>query len=154
MADKTTFGFDPDKMMEFFKQNDFTRAFTDAKLPNFDTEALFAAQKKNMDALVEANKAAAAGYQDLFKKQMAIFEETISEAQTQIQEMELKMDSKAAAAQGEVAKAAFEKAIANMKELAETAQKANSEAYEIVSARVKESVAELRSLGDQLKAKK
>ncbi|MHA3976231.1 phasin family protein [Halovulum sp. GXIMD14794] len=154
MADKTTFGFDPDKMMEFFKQNDFTRAFSDVKLPNFDTEALFAAQKKNMDALVEANKAAAAGYQDLFKKQMAIFEETISEAQKQIQDMELKMDSKTAAAQGEVAKAAFEKAIANMKELAETAQKANTEAYEIVSARVKESVEELRSLADTLKTKK
>jgi len=152
MFDKTAFAFDPEKFMDFFKQNDFTKALAEGKLPQLDTEALFAAQKKNMDALVEANKAAAAGYQDLFKKQMAIFEETVSEAQKQFKDLDLKMDSKAAAAQTELAKAAFEKAIANMKELAETAQKANTEAYDIVSARVKDSIAELRAMADKLKA--
>ena len=151
MADKTAFPFDPEKMMEFFKQNDFTKAFTEGKLPGIDAEALFAAQKKNMDALVEANKAAAAGYQDLFRKQLAIFEETISEAQKQMKDLELKVDSKTAAARAEMAKAAFEKAIANMKDLADTAQKANTEAYEIVSARVKDSVEELKALGAKMK---
>lgn len=151
MADKTTNPFDPEKMMDFFRQNDFTKAFTEGKFPGLDPDALFAAQKKNMDALVEANKAAAAGYQDLFKKQLAIFEETVSEAQKQMKDLELKVDSKTASARAEMAKAAFEKAIGNMRELAETAHKANSEAYEIVSARVKESTDELKKMAEQLK---
>ena len=36
--------------------------------------------------------------------------------------------------------------------LAETAQKANTEAYEIVSARVKDSIAEIRTIAEKMKA--
>jgi len=154
MTDKNPFAFDPEKIMDFFKQNDFTKSFAEGKFPDMDTEALFAAQKRNMDALISANKAAAAGYQDLFQKQMAIFEETVSEAQKQFKEMDLKMDSKAAQAKTELAKAAFEKAIANMKDLAETAQKTNTEAYTIVSERVQSSVAELKEMMDGMQPKK
>lgn len=151
MADNNPFGFSPEKMMDFFKTNDFTKMFGEMKMPEFDHEALFAAQKKNMDALVEANKAAAAGYQDLYKKQLAIFEATVAEAQTQIKDLDMKVDGASAAASAELAKAAFEKALANMKELADTAQKANTEAFEIVSARVKDSVDELKGMADKLK---
>jgi phasin family protein len=147
MFDPKTFSFDVDKMSEFFRQNDFTKQLSGLKAPGFDPEALIAAQHKNMDALVEANKAAAAGYQDLFKKQLAIFEETMAEAQSQIKGFEAtKFDAETARAQGEVAKAAFEKALANMQALAEAAQKANAEAYEIVSGRIKESLTEIRDM--------
>lgn len=147
MFDPKTFSFDVEKMTEFMKQNEFTKQLSAMKMPGFDTEAVMAAQQKNMSALVEANKAAAAGYQDLFKKQMAIFEETMAEAQKHLKGFDAtKMDAETARSQSELVKAAFEKALANMQALAEAAQKANSEAYEIVSARVKESMSELKSL--------
>ena len=147
MFDPKTFSFDPEKMTEFFKQNDFTKHLTQMRMPGVDPEALMTAQKKNMDALVEANKAAAAGYQDLFKRQMSIFEETMAEAQAHLKSFDAtKIDPDRARAQAELAKAAFEKALANMQALAEGAQKANAEAYEIVSARIKESLAELREM--------
>jgi phasin family protein len=153
MFDPKTFSFDVEKMTEFFKQNDFTKHLSALKLPEFDTDALMKAQQKNMDALVEANKAAAAGYQDLFKRQMAIFEETMGEAQKQLKSFEApQIDTDKAKAQADLAKAAFEKALANMQALAEGAQKANSEAYEIVSARIKESLAELRDLAAKARA--
>ncbi len=151
MAQKTPFPFDPEAMMDFFRNNDFTKALQDAKLPNVDADALFEAQRKNMDALIEANKAAAAGYQDLVNKQLAIFEQTIAEAQNQLKNAELKLDSETAKERSELARVAFEKAIANMKDLAETAHKANSDAYEIVSKRVKESVDELKALAETSK---
>lgn len=151
MFDPKTLSFDVEKMTEFFKQNDFTKQLSMLKLPGMDTEALMAAQQKNMDALVEANKAAAAGYQDLFKKQMSIFEETMSEAQAQLKAFDAtKIDPDKAKAQAEVAKAAFEKALANMQALAEAAQKANAEAYQIVSARIKESLTELRDMAKKV----
>ena len=146
MFDPKTFSFDPEKLSELFRQNDFTKHLA-ASLPGFTPEAMLAAQQKNMDALVEANKAAAAGYQDLFKKQMAIFEETMAEAQKQLAKFEATpVDPEKAKAQGELAKAAFEKALSNMQALAESAQKANADAYEIVSARIKESLGELRDM--------
>jgi phasin family protein len=150
MFDPKTFSFDAEKMTEFFKQNDFTRYLAQMRVPGVDPEALMQAQKKNMDALVEANKAAAAGYQDLFKRQMAIFEETMSEAQQQLKAFDAaRIDPEKTKAQADLAKAAFEKALANMQALAETAQKANAEAYEIVSARIKESLGELRDMASK-----
>lgn len=147
MFDPKTFSFDAEKMTEFFKQNDFTKHLAGLKVPGMDAEALLAAQQKNMDALLQANKAAASGYQDLFKKQMQIFEETMAEAKEQMKSFDAtKLDADKAKASAELAKAAFEKALANMQALAESAQKANSEAYEIVSARIKESLTELRDL--------
>jgi phasin family protein len=150
MFDPKTFAFDPDKITEFFKQNDFTKQFADFKMPGFDADAIMAAQKKNMDTLVEANKAAAAGYQELFKKQVAIFEDTMAEAKQSMKSLESKaLDADAAKAQGEIAKAAFEKALGNMQALAEAAQHATSEAYEIVAARVEDGMGELRDLAEK-----
>jgi phasin family protein len=147
MFDPKTFSFDVEKMTELFKQNDFTKHLAALRVPGVDAEALISAQQKNMDALVEANKAAAAGYQDLFKKQMTIFEETMAEAQKQMKAFEAtQIDPEKAKAQGDLARAAFEKALANMQALAEAAQKANAEAYEIVAARIKESLGELRDM--------
>ena len=147
MFDPKTFSFDVEKMSEFFKQNDFTRQLAGMKMPGFDADTIVAAQQKNMNALVEANKAAAAGYQDLFRKQLSIFEETMTEAQNAMKGFDAaRLDADSAKAQGEIAKAAFEKALANMQALAESAQKANSDAYEIVSARIQDSMAELRDM--------
>ncbi len=150
MLDPKTFSFDVDKMQEFFKQNDFTKHLANLKMPGLDPDAMVKAQQKNMDALVEANKAAAAGYQDLFRKQVAIFEETMAEAQKQLKAFDTTKIEDSARAQGEIAKAAVEKALANMQALAESAQKANAEAYEIVSARIKESIAELKDLAGKV----
>ena len=150
MLDPKTFSFDVDKLTEFFKQNDFTKHLANMKMPGMDPEALVKAQQKNMDALVEANRAAAAGYQDLFKKQVAIFEETMGAAQKQLTSFDASKIDDRAKAQAELAKAAFEKALANMQALAESAQKANADAYEIVSARIKESIAELKDMAGKV----
>ena len=147
MFDPKMFQFDVEKMQEFFKTNDFTRQFAGMKMPGLDTDAIVEAQRKNMDALVAANQAAAAGYQDLFKKQVSIFEETMAEAQKQLKTFDTaKRDPESTKAQAELARAAFEKALANMQVLAEAAQKANAEAYQIVAGRIQESIVELRDM--------
>lgn len=153
MLDPKTFSFDVDKLNEFFKQNDFSKYLANLKMPGIDADALVKAQQKNMEALVEANKAAAAGYQELFKKQVGIFEETMAEAQKQLKAFDTTQIDDRAKAQGELAKAAFEKALANMQALAESAQKANAEAYEIVSARIKESISELKDIAGKVARK-
>ena len=147
MFDPKSFPFDLEQMTEFFKANDFTKAFAAPTMPGVDADAMLAAQKKNMETLVAANKAAAAGYQELFAKQVEVFEATLAEAQKQVADFDpSKMDADSAAAQGEVAKAAFDKALGNMTALAEGAQKANADAFEVVSAGIKDSVTELQDM--------
>ena len=146
MFEKGMFPFDAEKMAEMFKMPDMNKMFEGFKMPGFDPSSMMESQKKNMEALVAANQAAVAGYQDFFKKQMAIFEETMAAAQTQMASMGDSMSADGAAKQADIYKAAFEKALANMTELAEAAKKANEEAFAIVSARVQESIAELQAM--------
>lgn len=146
MFEKGMFPFDAEKMADMFKMPDMNKMFEGFKMPGFDATAMMDTQKKNMEALIAANQAAMAGYQDFFKKQMAIFEETMAAAQAQMSNLGDSMGPDGAAKQAELYKVAFEKALANMTELAEAAKKANEEAFAIVSARVQESIAELQAL--------
>ena len=150
MFDKSLFPFDPEKMMEMFKFPDLAKMMSDMKLPHLDANELMAAQKKNMDALMEANKAAAVGYQELFKKQTEIFEETMSELRKQMHEFDAGKMPSDAGKQTELARTAFDKALANMTALAEAAQRANKDAMEIVGARIKESMEELQQMSKKL----
>ena len=78
-AEKFPFFYDADKMKEFF---------TAAKLPAFDADAVMDAQRKNMDALIEANKAVMAGYQEVFKRQAALAEAAVAQTKDKINEIQ------------------------------------------------------------------
>jgi len=129
--------FDADKLTELFSA---------AKLPGVDSDAVLAAQQKNVDALIEANQVVIAGYQDLYKRQVALFEAAVAETKdklAQVQGQPLTTDQ--ATQSVDALKAAFEKAAADVKELAEVAQKANTGAFEIVKARAEEAVVEFKT---------
>ncbi len=150
--DFTKFAITPEAMKEFFEQNDFSKHLKGMDMKSMDPQTLFEAQKKNMDALMAANTAAANGFQELFRKQVEIFEETLTQAKDQVAQMTNGMpDAAAAEAQSEVMKAAFQKALVNMQALAETAQEANAEAFQAISGRVEDSVKELKSMMDKMK---
>lgn len=152
MFDPKDFMFSPEKLSEFMTGG-FAKSF-DPKTFGFGGGTdILASQKKNMDALVAANKAAAAAYQDLFTKQVKVFEDTMAEAQKAAAGFDAtKMDAETTAARQALAQAAFEKAMANMTALAEGARSANTEAYEIVSKRVAASMAELQDMAKTFKA--
>ncbi|MCH8952947.1 MAG: TIGR01841 family phasin, partial [Proteobacteria bacterium] len=86
------------------------------------------------------------GYQDLYKRQVALFEAAVAETKdklAQVQGQPLTADQ--ATQSVDALKAAFEKAAADVKELAELAQKANTGAFEIVKVRAEEAVAEFKT---------
>ena len=136
-----------------FDAEKFNELFSAAKLPGVDADAVLAAQQKNVDALIEANQVVIAGYQDLFKRQVALFEAAVAETKdklAQVQGQTLTADQ--ASQNVEALKAAFEKAAADVKELAELAQKANTGAFEIVKARAEEAVAEFKTAAEKAAA--
>jgi hypothetical protein len=142
--DKFPFAFDAEKVKEMFGA---------AKLPVVDADAVLAAQKKNMDALIEANQVVVAGYQDIFKRQVALFEAAFTNAKGKLADAKGQALTADQATQNvDAMKVTFEKAAADIKELAELAQKANVGAFEIVKARAEEAVAEFQAAAEKAAA--
>jgi phasin family protein len=140
-AQNNPLAFDADKLKELFNV---------ANLPGIDTDAMLAAQQKNVDAMIEANKVVTAGYQDLYKRQIALFEAAVAQARDKLTEVQGQTLTADQATQNvEAMKAAFEKAAANVNELAEVAQKANAGAFEIVKTRAEEAVAEFKAAAEK-----
>ena len=134
--------FDAEKLAELFSA---------AKLPGVDADAVLAAQQKNVDAMIEANKVVTAGYQDLYKRQIALFEAAVAQAKDKLTEVQGQTLTADQATQNvEAMKAAFEKAASDVNELAEVAQKANAGAFEIVKARAEEAVTEFKAAADKV----
>ena len=147
----TAFPFDNTAFADYWNPANFAKMFSGQQMPEFDTKGLMATQKKNMDALVAANKAAADAYQDLFKKQLEIFENTVAEASKQVSNFDASdMTPEGAKAKAELAQVAVEKAMNNMKVFAEEAQKANTDAYAKVSARVEASAQEFAAMAKKM----
>lgn len=125
----------------------FGKIFSRIHLPGVDLDTVIDAQRKNIEALSDANEAAFGGARDLTRRQMEIFRETIDEAAKAIQDMKATPSAKdLPAKQAKVLQQAVEKALANMRELAEMATKSRQEAIEIVKARSSESLEELKRL--------
>jgi phasin family protein len=147
-AAKSPFMFDPEKFREMFKMPEIEKMFGGMQIPGANMDAMMAAQQKNVDALVEANKIAMAGYQEIFQRQVALFEAAVGETQKQFAEAQGKpMSADQAQKSLESMRASVEKALANARELAELAQKANTSAFEVIKTRFEEAVAELKDAG-------
>ncbi len=114
------------------------------RLPGVDFAALAEAQRKNMQALQEANQKAYNGALALVKRQAEIFDETMTQWQKAAQELAGKSPTESLTLQAELARKALESALKNMRELAEMATKSQSEAYEIIAKRVRAGIAEFR----------
>ncbi len=161
MAKQTTtntnpfFNFDVTKMMADFDPAKMTEEFTklagNYKMPTLDVEAVVASQRKNIEALTAANKAAAEGMQKVSSRQAQILQESLDEATKAFADFgKTGNPTDAASKQAEVYKVAFEKALANMSELADMVTKSSTEATTLVNERISESLEEIKTLSKKL----
>jgi len=139
--------FDPNTYVEMMKSTDMTKMFEGATVPGFDTEAVTEAQKKNVQAFVDANRVAAEGYQSMFKKQVEVMQSSIAEiTETMKEASTTPLSAEAAEKRLEAAKAQFESGVAVFTDLSEAARKTNEEAFAIIRARFTEGVDEIRDV--------
>ena len=147
--------FDPAKFFDMNRFTDFQKAFADFKVPTPDFEGVVAAQRRNVEAIVAANQLAIEGYQAVARRQAEIVRQSLEETSTVISElMTPGTPEDKVAKQAALVKASFEKASANLKELSELVAKSNSEAAEVLSKRVKESIEELQTVLSKVTPKK
>ena len=139
--------FDPGKVVA-----EFSNALKQYKLSGVDLDSLVASQKKNLEALTSANRVAFEGLQAVAKRQAEILQETMNEASRAVDQLsKTGSPPEIAAKQAELTKNAFERALANMRELAEMVSKANQEASNAVNSRISASLDEIREYALKLK---
>ena len=120
---------------------DFTKLMSQFRLPGVDFAALVDRERKNIEALAEANRIAFEGWQRLVRRQAEILQETMKEVVANAGQQD------AIKKRADLAKEGFEKALANMRELAEMATKSQKEAFEVVRKRIEENVEGIRNFG-------
>lgn len=116
---------------------DFTKILSAYKVPGVDFSSLLERERKNIEAVARANKIAFEGWQALVKRQSEILQETMRET------MQAARKQDGAKARLDMAKEGFEKALSNMRELAEMATKSQKEAMGALQQRVSESMDEM-----------
>ncbi|MEM6488036.1 MAG: phasin family protein [Pseudomonadota bacterium] len=144
---------DFEKMTDMFKMPELDKMFDTAAMPSMDV--VIKAHEKNMNAAIEANKVAMAGYQAVYKRQISMVEESMAQAKDAFSDLQGQpMTSEQAQKNVDAGRIAFEKAVKDMQELTELSQKASTEAFEVVKARFEEAMAEFQTIFDQAQPKK
>ncbi len=124
---------------------DISKYMGEMKVPGVDMEALVSSQRKNIEALTQANKLAYDGVQAIVKRQVEILRSTVDEVSQVTKNMaEPGSPQDKAAKQAEITKDMMERSLSNMRELAEMVAKSNSEAFELLNKRFTQGVGEMQ----------
>lgn len=125
--------------------SDLSKLMNEFKIPGVDWQEIMASQQKNLQALAKANQVLMEGAQTVMRREIEILQKAMAEAAEASQQMMQGGDPQAQAAKRlELAKASFEAAVQNMRELAELANRSNREALEVINQRAMESFEEVR----------
>ncbi|AGW94550.1 MULTISPECIES: phasin family protein [Cupriavidus] len=133
---------------------DFTKMMEQFRLPGVDMSAVIEARRKDIEALTEANKLAYEGIQAVMQKQQEIFTKTMQQLQAAAQQYTTAGNpAEAMAKHSELVQQTLHQAFENMRELAETAQKAQAEALTVIGKRAEQNVKEAGALFQPPKSK-
>lgn len=127
---------------------DFTQFLSRMQLPAMpDMDAVLAAHRRNIEALTAANRLALEGAQAVARRNMEIMQQTMSELSENMRSLASAEAPQAKAAkQADLLKHAYERAVANMREISELIQKSNTEAIGVINHRFTEAMDEVKAL--------
>ena len=112
-------------------------------LPGVDVAALVDWQRKDMEALAEANRQAFEGIKALVDRRNEILQETLAHWQATVKDA---TSAEAVSKQTEAVKQGVEKAVANFRELSELEAQARNNAWKVVQERIQENLSNLQKL--------
>jgi phasin family protein len=129
---------------------DVTRMMTDFRFRPIDVEALMACQRRNIEAITQANQLAVEGAQAVARRQIEIARQAFEDASVLFRELAQPVSTEDRIAKNtEYAKQMLEKSLSHGREITELAAKAGSEAADVLRKRASESLDELRELAKQ-----
>jgi phasin family protein len=123
---------------------DFAKGFANGKSPMVDFEALFAAGRRNFETLTEANRLAFEGVKAIAQRQTEIARKAVEDFGKATKDFgQVGSAEEKFASQTEATKVGFEQVVANIREIANLVQKANTEVADLISRRVSDQLDEV-----------
>ena len=112
-------------------------------MPGVDVAALVEWQRKDMEALAEANRQDSEGIKALVERRNEILQETLAPWQAALKDA---TSTDAMSKQAEAVRQGVQQAIANFRELSEMEAQARNNAWKVVQDRLQENLANLQKL--------
>jgi len=129
---------------------DVTKIFADFRFRPFDVEAAWAAQRRNIEALSQANQLAVESMQTLAKRNIELTRETFEGFSALWRDLATPASTEDRIAKNtEYMKQMLEKGVKHGGEIATITAKAGTKAAEILHKRANESLDEMRALASQ-----
>ena len=125
---------------------DLTRMLEQFKLPGIDTKEIVEARRKDVEALVQANQAIYEGMQALANKQGELLKSAMEDIQSAMTGAASGVGVGDPGKQGELARKAYEKVLADMKDLAEIARTSQTDALAKITQRGTEHLDEVKKM--------
>jgi phasin family protein len=115
------------------------------KVPRIDIETILDNHRKNLDALQKSASTTASGASSILAKQREALQQQLSEIAEVAQSYgNVAGAQEAMAKHAEFVRRSFEEAVKNASEVAQIAQKSGAESLEILRARIRDSMDEIR----------
>lgn len=131
---------DPESFIEMF-----SNLGRDLKMPAVDVESIISHNRKNLEALEKSAKATASGASSLAAKQREIVQDALHEIIEAAQDFRNHANpQELMAKQAEFARRSFEAALKSTGEMAEIVRKSGTESVDVLRARIRESMEEIR----------
>jgi len=129
-----------------FFDYDMTKLFADFRFPPMNVEAVWAAQRRNIEALSQANQLAVEGVQALARRQFEMTRQGLEEFSALLRDMAQPASPEERISKNtEYAKQMIEKGVNHTREIAMLAGKTGAEAAEVLHKRATESLDEIRA---------
>jgi len=142
----------PDARPNFF-DFDVTKMFADFRFRPFDVEAIWAAQRRNLEAISQANQLAAEGMQALARRQIELTRETFEGFSALLRDLSQPASAEDRIAKNtDYAKQMLEKGVNHGREVVTIATKAGADAAEVLQKRATESLDEMRAMASKTAA--
>ncbi|HTV44725.1 MAG TPA: TIGR01841 family phasin [Stellaceae bacterium] len=133
---------------------DVTKMMTDFRFRPFDIEALMACQRRNIEALSQANQLAVEGVQAVARRHIEIARQTLEDVTVMFRDLVQPSSTEDRIAKNtEYAKQMLARSIDHGRELTMLATKAGSEAADVLRKRASEGLDELREMAKQQTAR-
>lgn len=123
--------------------DDLTQLMEQFKMPGVDMNALLEWQRKDLEALAEANREAYEGYKALIERRNEILQETLLGWQNSMQNL---VDTDAANRQSEAAREGVQRAVENFRELTEMEADTQRRAWKAMQERLQANMEQLQKL--------
>jgi phasin family protein len=140
---------DPQARPSFF-DFDITKIMADFRFRPFDIEKWMACQRRNVEALAQANQLTVEVFQAVTRRQIEIARQTLEDVSALWRDLAQTGSTEDRIAKNtEYAKQVLEKSVSNGREITQLATKAGTEAADVLRKRACEGLDELRDLAKQ-----